>query len=547
MNARRFAALAALSAAAAPVHVYAFDLELIGRVGMGAGDGEIIAYTADESTLAVTGVSGKGVQLFSLANPGSPSAVASVDFGAALDAGVVGNVSSTALDPLGRGFGVATIIPSAPGASVGKLGFFNYKTGAILGTLDVGFHPDSAKFSPDGSKIIVANEAEYISTSTAETATDVGTPGSVSAIDLVGITSVAQVASLTNAAVTTVDFSATPGLIAGSRLNVRNVAANDRFRYIEPEYIAFDGSRAIVSLQDNNALGVFDTATNQWTNVFNLGFATNTIDASDQDGSPSGKSASINDVVKSLRMPDAIATFDAAGQTYVVTANEGDYRPDDGDLRRIGAYTLDPSATITAAQQANSVLGRLGVSRIDSDPDGDGDLDDPITLGTRGFSIFNADTGALVGDSGSLEAFLLAQDPAMHNTNSGLPGNWDTRSDDKGPEPEGLDVLTLPNGTVLLAIGMERQNGIILADITNPASPVLLDYINSYNDPSGALISPEGFQFVSAEDSPTGAPILIVGYEGAPGGTGVGIYAIPEPSTAALLAGMTIFIARRRR
>lgn len=59
-------------------------------------------------------------------------------------------------------------------------------------------------------------------------------------------------------------------------------------------------------------------------------------------------------------------------------------------------------------------------------------------FGARSFSIFNADTGALVWDSGSDFEEISAKDaPTLFNADSGFPENFDTRSDNKGPEPEG--------------------------------------------------------------------------------------------------------------
>jgi len=311
--------------------------------------------------------------------------------------------------------------------------------------------------------------------------------------------------------------------------------------------MALNGDKVIVSLQENNALGVFDTSTNTWSDVFNLGTITNTIDASDKDG------VNIDDTLAGIPEPDAIATYSKNGMNYVVTANEGDARVDDGDSVGIDDLNLDPNTitdltAIYGDYTDNNALGRIDFSSVDGDTDGDGDIDVPTVFGTRSFSIWNADTGELVADSGSLEQFLLDNDPTRHNANDGGdPDEFDKRSDNKGPEPEGIDVIVLEDGTVLLAVGMERQNGLILADITDPDNIELIDYINNRGE---GLTSPESLTFVSAVDSPNGKDLLIVGYEGVDGnGEGLGYYTIevPEPASAALVGLGTLMIIRRRR
>ena len=77
---------------------------------------------------------------------------------------------------------------------------------------------------------------------------------------------------------------------------------------------------------------------------------------------------------------------------------------------------------------------------------------------------------------------------------------------------------------------MERQNGVVVVDITNPLLPKVVRYINS-NDKG--LISPETVQIVDAADSPTGTTLAIVGFEGIIDNSvagGVGVYEINPPA-----------------
>jgi hypothetical protein len=552
----RSVALVALAVAGPAKQAAGLEFQLLTpftqAAGARPGSAEILSYTPHQHTLASTmaGSAGYGVQLLTLGADGSLTERAVVTFDDAFGGpALIGSASSTALDPLGRGFGAVALIPTSSGTTVGKVGFFDYQVtpaGASrnLLTVDVGFHPDSIRFSGDGRYLFVANEGEF----TTGGGTDAA--GSVSIVDLSSVAGLADLSTLTGAAVHTFDFSAGnlgPGVsLTGLRLNDTSAGAlAEPHRHVEPEYVYELGGRVFVSLQENNAIAVLDVASanladSRWSAIHPLGTLTQTIDASDRDGPGGGTAAKIDDVVAGLPMPDAIAAFEHDGQVYVVSVNEGDARPDDGDIARFGS-NVDPDF---AGDGTSAGLGRLNVLKAESDTDGDGKLDQPVMLGTRSFSIWSAADGSLVKDSGSLESVLLALDAATHNMNSGLPSNFDTRSDDKGPEPEALAVAMLGERRVAF-VGMERQNGILAYDITDPTQMVRLGYVNSYAD---GLISPESLLFVDAADSPTGTALLLAGYELGDGA--IGVYSVVPVPPAVWLLGTALGllgVTRRRR
>jgi MYXO-CTERM domain-containing protein len=561
------------------------------------GSAEILAYTAHDNYTVLSTVGDNtggsfGVQILSLSNTGTLSEKGFADFSSVF--GAAGNwngASSVAVDPNNRGFAAVSLIPSASTTTNGKVAFFDYRAATAnnarsLVVLDVGFHPDSVKFSADGTKLLVANEGEFIA------ASGVNAPGSLSIIDLSSVAAIGNVSSLSNSNVSDFDFQAANLGVGASLAGVRNhsIAAvgtsstfintvpdfnvlggtgvgsdPDFYKGIEPEFISQSGNKLYVTLQENNAVGVFDLGTNKWEKIHKLGTITQTIDASDQDGPV----ALLNDTVKGLPMPDAITTYTVLGQTYFITANEGDARTDDRDLSRFGdTGGNDDMDTILDSNypgdatgvRANSELGRLNVSRLDGDTNANGKIDDITMIGTRSFSIWNADTGELVWDSGSgngnaadgsinaatnMESLLLGLDPTYHNMNNGTPGA-DARSDDKGPEPEALTIGQI--GSDMYAfIGMERQNGLMVYNISDPSSPYFVGYTNTLSE---SLASPEGMLFVSAANSPTGGALLLTGFEGV--GTeatrGISVHAVPEPSRAMLgLLGLGLVALRRRR
>ncbi len=266
------------------------------------------------------------------------------------------------------------------------------------------------------------------------------------------------------------------------------------------------------------------------------------LDPSDQDD-PDGTGARTNVArignwpVFGMYQPDAIASYTVGGQTYIVTANEGDARDYTGFTEEIRVNSIpvaDFDATVfpnAATLRTNAQLGRLNVTNQTGRTSADGagtdtnpDYERLVTFGARSFSIFNATTGALVFDSGDEIERLIAQFyPGNFNANhSGASGNnLDDRSDNKGPEPEGL-VLGKINGRTYAFIGLERVGGVIVYDITTPTAPVFVQYINrrdftiapiAANVATVGDLGPEGLIFIPAADSPTGRPLLVVANE----------------------------------
>jgi len=536
--------------------------------GNGTSAGEIVGFDKVSKNLFVTSSSSAAYQIniFDLSNPSSAVGVGAIDFSSSF--GITANMSalsSVAINSA-KGFGVASLIPTANTTTLGKVGFFNLSSRTSLGTIDVGYHPDSVSFSPDGSKLIVVNEGEFSSNSTTNP-TGANAPGSISIFDISSITS-SNLANLASLTPVTRDFSS-PNLASGVSLSgIRNSnvaaigtsgnfiasvpdftqAANQDPNAIEPEYASVIGDKVYVSLQDNNAIGEYDLTQNQWTKVTNLGTITQTIDATD-----SGSTISITQTVKGLPMPDTVATYSKNGKTYVVTANEGDARVDDRDISRFGDIAGSDSMntildsnypTSNNSTRADTQLGKLYVSRIDGDTDGNGKIDEIRMIGTRSFTIWEVTGAGLqqVYDSGSyFETYIRDNDAS---------GWVDGRSDDKGPEPEGLTLGEI-DGKTFAFIGMERNNGIFMFDITDPNAPSFFGYTRT-SDGSNTPLRPEGMSFISAADSPNGQNLLIVGYEG-DGTTAserIGVYSVvPEPQTYILLgiaAAFLLWRARRR-
>ncbi|MEW8395898.1 MAG: hypothetical protein AB2707_07025, partial [Candidatus Thiodiazotropha sp.] len=140
------------------------------------------------------------------------------------------------------------------------------------------------------------------------------------------------------------------------------------------------------------------------------------------------------------------------------------------------------------------------------------------------FSIRNA-RGKLVYDSGAdFERITAALLPDDFNSNNDENDSADSRSDDKGPEPEGVTVGKIEDRTFAF-VGLERVGGIMVYDITNPHRVRFVQYLNNRDftvdaqlpdDSTNPLVGdlgPEGIAFISEDDSPVESPLLVVGNE----------------------------------
>jgi hypothetical protein len=296
---------------------------------------------------------------------------------------------------------------------------------------------------------------------------------------------------------------------------------------LEPEYIAVakHSPFAWVTLQENNAVAVLNLYSGRITDVLPLGVKDHGLAGYGIDASNKDKAINIAtyDNLFGLLQPDAIAAYGSWGRRYLVTANEGDARDYDtfSEEERVKDLDLDPDMFPDAdALQEKDVLGRLKITTALGDWDKDGDYDELYSYGGRSFSIFAPTKRGLrlVFDSGDqLEQITAAALPFNFNSTNDENDSFDNRSDDKGPEPEGLTLGTI-FGRTYLFLGLERVGGIMVYDITDAQSPEFVQYINNRDfnaediEDAGDL-APEGLVFIPATQSPTGDNLLAVANE----------------------------------
>lgn len=453
---------------------------------------EIVAFDSVNQQLWVSGVS--GVDILN-ASTGTFIDRIAITGGAINSVAIKNGIAAFAIEATDR-------------ATPGRIDLYDTTSRALLAgnsSITVGALPDMVTFTPDGSKLLVANEGTPNAGNYGALTSVAGTfPRSygTSATDPVGSVSIIDMNSRSVVA------TANPNTAPTSGSHIRTNTGMD----FEPEYIAVNasGTKAYVSLQEANAMGVLDINSGSFTSVIGLGVKDFSQPGNRIDPLNNSTNSLISPNVKGLYMPDGVAAYEANGQTYVVMANEGDFREDDAD--RSAASNLG----------AVSPLNNLRVSNTDSSA---GNL---FAAGGRSFSIRD-ENGVLVYDSGEIldrEAMAL-----------GLYD--DGRSRDKGVEPEGVEVMTM-GGRTFAFVGLERttSSAIGVFDITDPANTSFVRMLTGSGD-----ISPEGLKgfemggnyFLAYSNEVTNTTSLFQ------------LAAVPEPGTYAMMALGLCLVGLARR
>jgi DNA-binding beta-propeller fold protein YncE len=431
---------------------------------------------------------------------------------------------------------LAVAIAADPVTDPGVVAVFDTRTLREIAVVPVGALPDAVTWTPDGRHLLVANEAEPRCVDTNDPTEAIDPEGSVTIIEFAGRSGVKSVRTATFAHL---NDRRAELIAAGVRLNWPGATVAEE---LEPEYITTDGRTAWVSLQENNTIAVVDIRSATVTDLLPLGrkdhsLPGNGLDASDRDGGNNNPLINIqNWPVLGIPMPDSIASMSFRGGTYLLGANEGDGREwfvndDEGqgicfaDVRRVSTLTqADVDIPDFPFLRNNARLGRLNVSVTDGIDPATGKYTSLHALGTRSMTIWDA-AGQLVWDSGdmieqitaSIQRRLVDEESPIRpfNTNRTGSATWDSRSDDKGPEPEGIAVGTAWGRTYAF-VGLERQHGIVVFDVTNPHAPSFVQLIatTGYTGLFDGDTSPEGLEFVPAGISGGPNPLLIVAYEG---------------------------------
>lgn len=469
---------------------------------------EIVAHDPTTERLFVMNSGNASVEILDFSNPLNIQSISTINLSAYGDGG-----TSVAFY---NGVVAATAVPD----DINQNGviIFMDTNGTIISTVEAGSLPDMITFSPDGTMLLVANEGEPNSDYS------VDPEGSISVIDLTG-----GVANLTQANVTTLDFNAfdtqeTQLKADGIRIFGPNASVSQD---LEPEYITVseDNTKAWVTLQENNAIAVIDLVSLQITDIWPLGYKDHNLPENALDTSNEQDFIFMaNWPIKGVYMPDAIASYTVNGNTYFVTANEGDAREYDTYEEEVDLEDITLNASVFSNQaflEIEENLGKIKITSASGDIDNDNEYEEIHVFGGRSFSIYDASTGTQVYDSGADFERIIAEDPvynAIFNATDD-ENEFKNRSDNKGPEPEAVIVEEI-DGTFYAFIGLERVGGFMVYDITNPNAPVFEGYYNNRDVTPGeddianlGDLAPESLVYVAPEDNAEGKGLIVIANE----------------------------------
>lgn len=460
------------------------------------GDGgvaEIVKYNKYNQTMYLVSGKTQSVHIVNLNNVNSNSnttleATKTVTL-ESIGINDAGDITSVDVSPDGKEIAIA--IQHKDYDKNGYIARFD-ANGQLINIHEAGIQPDMITYSPDGSLILTANEGEPRQGYEAGT---VDPKGSITALD----TNTNQSYDIDFTAFDSAESRA--ALVADNVIIKKDTAPSVDF---EPEYITIsnDSLTAYVTLQEANSIATIDLTTKQVTRVDSLGFkdyssGDNKVDLYKKDDAIN---ITNTDEFLGIYMPDGISSYEVDGKTYLLTANEG-------DSREWGDYINEVEEKYGESESKIVTLNT-------DDYDGFDDLSKKYLFGGRSFSIIDASTMTMVSDSnGEFEEITAKLLPEYFNcSNDDI--SFEDRSGKKGPEPEDIKTMII-DGKVMAFIGLERIGGVMMYDVSDHTNPTYVDYLNlrDFSDDISGSVSPEGLYTVSAKDSPTNKPMLIIANE----------------------------------
>jgi hypothetical protein len=473
----------------APIATY----DAMGEFDEGAA--ETVAFDPATQRLFISNGEDTTVDVLDISDPANPTALPPIDVSPFGDA-------PTHVETM-NGI-VAVTMEADPSQDPGVLALFT-TDGDPLGTATVGALPDSCKFTPDGTKVVVVNEGE---------------PSDDYLIDPEGSISIVDLASLHVETASFAKYNPQKSWLRMRGIRIFGPAANEEGELVpgaatvaqdlEPENLTIseDSSTAYVTIQENNALAIVDIDDAEVDRLVPLGYKAHFLPGRGLDASDKDKAINIAQwPVFGMYQPDGIAAVTVNGNTYLLMANEGDAReyiyeievedPETGEIVEEEVEALVEESRADDLMLTGGFLGHWGDDLLDREnlgrlnvttippagkivtAEGDELFKLLFSYGARSFTVLN-ENGVKIWDSGDdIEQRIAASEFSdFFNATDDENDTFDNRSDNKGPEPE--DVAVGKVGDRLYAfVVLERIGGVMVYDITKPWRPAFVTYANN--------------------------------------------------------------------
>ena len=370
---------------------------------------------------------------------------------------------------------VATIVPSNYAVEYGWLLFINPHDLTIKNITELTgcYLPDMVTITNNNDTILIACEGEPDNNTIQYP--DYNPQGSIAIIDIM-IENNSPKYTLTNVGFTEFDKN-------GSK---HNLLPNETYLpyhdvkfsiNAEPEYIAcqWNDKYCYITLQENNLIAILEMESREIIGIESLGvmdFSLYGLDASDMDN---GINITSYPRLYGLRSPDGIDYFQSAeNRHYVITANEGDSK--EFDESRIEHMILDQNVFIGVLVddlKKEENLGRLKAMNQLGLGESAGIYEEIYISGSRDFTIFEVKHKDDGTSSMALSYSSKAEFEEITAVKLGVKGfngdgyvpSFDTRSDNRGPEPESVVIGKCSNGRIYAFIGLEKVGGVKLISL----------------------------------------------------------------------------------
>ena len=254
------------------------------------------------------------VDVLDISDPSTPKLVDTVRTADALE--TVGPTNSAAA----REGLLVVAVAADPETKPGHVLFYDAKSLELLRSMTVGRLPDMVTFTPAGETVVVACEGEPDESYNRDPR---------SSINIIDVSRGVQNATVSSAGFRKFDSEKEALRERGVQIYGPNASVSQD---LEPEYVAVspDSKTAYVTLQENNSLAIVDIRRACVRSVVPLGYKDfslprNALDAIDDDTIDIETQP-----LYGMYQPDSIAAYAVDGETYLVTANEGDPRDYDG-------------------------------------------------------------------------------------------------------------------------------------------------------------------------------------------------------------------------